>query len=112
MYDLNKISAVSAFFFTLLFFLIIVFRQKRCDRSDLGSFATVFLAGSNIPAGIFLCWYVFDPDPAAIISQTRLAGFERYFSFAGSALLFLSIAGIWTSIKTAFKGENTAPPGK
>jgi O-antigen/teichoic acid export membrane protein len=101
--DLNRLYSASAFFFTLLVFTIIVLRQKRCDRADMGVLAGTFIAGGNIPVAFFFCYYAFNPDPWEVISKTKLAGCEKFLSFAGAMMMFLSLSTIWTNIKSVYK---------
>lgn len=101
--DLNKLYPASAFFFTLLVLAIIILRQRRCDRADMGILAGSFIAGGNIPVAFFFCYYAFDPDPWEVISKTKLAGCERYLSFAGMMMLYLSFTTIWGNILSAYK---------
>lgn len=103
--DLTKTTVISGFLSFLLVFLITLFRHKRFDSTDFGSFAVAFFAGSNIPAALFLCYYVFDPDPPDL--HSKLLGYEKYIAFAGLSFLFVSIATIVSLCK---KARATPPP--
>jgi len=100
MLDLTKWTVISGFGSFALVFFITLFRHKRFDAADFGSFAVAFFAGSNIPAALFLCYYVFDPDPPN--PQSRLYGYEKYIAFAGLSFLFVSSATITALCKKAY----------
>jgi hypothetical protein len=100
MVDLNRQTVISGFITAVLIFVITLSRQRRLDGTDLGSLAVGFFAGSNLPAALFLCYYVFDPDPPSV--QTKLHGYEKYIAFAGLAFLFISVVTIWTICKKAY----------
>jgi hypothetical protein len=81
--------------------VITVIRQRRLDLSDVGSFVTTFLSGSNIPAAAYLFLYVFNPDP--LLAQTKLAGYEKYIAVAGLVLFLASVIAVWNLCRNAFK---------
>ncbi|RPD39534.1 hypothetical protein [Chitinophaga barathri] len=103
MQNLDQFSVATGLTTTILVFLLILIRQKRCDKSDIGSLAATFVAGSNIPAAIYFCYYVFDPDPPALMLMTKLAGCGKYISFAGLLTFLLCITTLWASISSAYK---------
>jgi hypothetical protein len=98
-------SALTGYVSAFLLLGITIVRQRRFDRVDIGPLAITYFSGSNLPAAVFLCYYVFDPDPAAVLAQTRLAGYEKYLSFAGMALLIVSLVGIWTLLRAAYQRD-------
>ena len=104
MLDLAQTTVISGFASALLILAITVIRQTRLDGSDLGSIAVGFFAGSNIPAAIYLCYYVFDPDPVGM--PTKLQGYEKYIAYAGLSLLFITVVTLWSLCKKAYTKEN------
>jgi hypothetical protein len=99
MVDLTKTSVIIGFISFLLIFIITLVRHRRFDAGDFGHFAVAFFAGSNIPAAIYLCYYVFDPDPPDL--HSKLQGYEKYIAFAGLSFLFVSVATIVSLCKKA-----------
>jgi hypothetical protein len=66
-----------------------------------------------VPKGLFLCWYLFEPDPQSI--QTKLHGYEKEIFAAGVIMIFLAFASIWslcekaaTDVVPAAQGKNTS----
>lgn len=104
MKDLSKLTVILGFLSALFIFITTLIRKKRLTGGDLGSLAVAFFAGSNIPAALYLCYYVFDPDPPAV--QTKLHGYEKYIAFAGLSFLFVSIVSIWAVFKKAYTKRN------
>ncbi|HEX8144835.1 MAG TPA: hypothetical protein VF553_19865 [Pyrinomonadaceae bacterium] len=104
--DLTKTTVIAGFVSFLLVFLITLIRHRRFDPSDFGSFAVGFLSGSNIPAALFLCYYVFDPDPPTL--QSKLLGYEKYIAFAGLSFLFVNVATIISLCKKAWAKPDKA----
>jgi hypothetical protein len=80
--------------------LITIFRQKRFQLGDLGTFIGAFFSGINIPPALFLCFYVFLNDPK--LDETALKGYERYISGAGLMLFLASVIGVWTFCQLAW----------
>lgn len=109
MLNLTQWTVVAGFCCFVLIFGITLLRHKRFDAGDFGSFAAAFLAGSNIPAALYLCYYVFDPDPPAIQIQSKLYGFEKYIAFAGLSFLFVSVATIVTLCRKAHATQDASP---
>lgn len=99
MLDLTKTSVIFGFISFLLIFIVTLVRHRRFDAGDFGTFAVAFFAGSNIPAAVFLCYYVFDPDPPEL--HSKLHGYEKYIAFAGLSFLFVSVATIVSLCKKA-----------
>lgn len=103
-----EISQWSAFIglFSFLLVLIITFIfKKRLDRSDLGALAGSFLAGTTIPRAAYLIIYIFLPGSKEEIIPTKLNGFDVYITFAGAALLFLTLVTLWNFLQAAYKKE-------
>jgi hypothetical protein len=103
MLDLDKLGGLLGFLASVAIFFITIARQKRFEMSDVGSFAAAFLSGSNIVPAVYLCWYLFDPDPDTV--TTKLHGYEKYVSFAGLSFLFLSLVSFWALCRKAYKVE-------
>jgi hypothetical protein len=103
MLNTTQWSVLTGFGSALLVFVTTLVRQKRLDRADLGALGTTFFSGYNLPSAIFLCYYVFDPDPPELLTKTKLYGYEKYLSFSGGALLFLSLVTIWSFLQIAYK---------
>jgi membrane protein DedA with SNARE-associated domain len=103
MLDLTKITVLSGLLTTFLIFFITIFRQKRLDPADLGSFIIAYISGSNIPPAVFLCLYVFYPDSPTV--ETKLRGYERYIFLAGLVLFLVSILTLWALLQKAYKKE-------
>ncbi|HXL23172.1 MAG TPA: hypothetical protein VOA78_11940 [Candidatus Dormibacteraeota bacterium] len=105
--DLNLFGTVTGFLIAGVVILITLIRQRRFEMSDLGPFFVSFLAGTNLPAAIFLCGYALAPDPAAV--PTKLHGLERFVSFAGLSLLLVSLVSIWALVRGAAQKPAPAP---
>ena len=105
--DFNLIGTVSGFVVAAVVILITLVRQRRFEMADLGPFFVSFLAGTNLPAAVFLCGYALAPDPATV--QTKLHGMERFVSFAGLSLLLVSLVSIWALIRAAAKKPVSEP---
>jgi hypothetical protein len=76
-------------------FSFVIFRLKRDKNfggADLSPLMSVFLAGCNIPAAIFLIYYGFDPQP------DKLATYEKFVSMAGLSLLATACITIYSTI--------------
>jgi hypothetical protein len=99
--DLTKETTLSGFIATIILVGITVFRQRRFEASDLGSFGAAYFSGSNVPPAIYLFLYAFDPDP--ISAQTKLHGYEKYVAFAGLSLLILSLVTFWSLCRKAYE---------
>src|SRR5262249_21370667 len=98
--DVTKTGCLLGILAAIAVFLLTIFRQKRLDLIDLGSFTAAYLSASNIAPAIFLCWYVFDPDPDSV--KTKLHGYEKYVAFAGLSLVFLTLISLWAVCKKAY----------
>ena len=85
------ISAAGAGFIVLAFILA---RTRRLDKADAGALFAALSAGFAIPKGVFLCAYYFFPDPPGI--ATKLHGFEKEIFVAGSLVVFIALASIWS----------------
>jgi hypothetical protein len=101
-------SVITGFGSAILVFATTLIRHKRLDRTDLGALGATFFAGYNIPAALFLCYYVFNPDPPDLLMKTKLFGYEKYLSFSGGALLFLSLVSIGNFLESAYKVPQAA----
>ena len=106
MLDMTQTTALCGFVSSVIVAAVTVKRQRRFEPSDLGSFAAAYFAGSNLPAALWLCWYVFDPDPQSV--ATKLHGSEKYIAFAGICFLFVTAISIWGLLRRAYVTENTA----
>ena len=98
--DATQTSVISGVATTGLVLMVTVVRQRRLDLSDVGSFVTSFLSGSNIPAAAYLFFYVFRPDP--LLAQTKLGGYEKYIAVAGLVLFLASVIAVWNLCENAF----------
>lgn len=99
--DFNRFGTVTGFLVCGLVMIITIVRQRRFEAADLGAFAASFLAGTNLPAAIFLCGYAIFPDPSSVL--TKLHGLERFVSFAGLSLLLVSLISIWALCRNAYQ---------
>ena len=99
--DFNLLGTVSGFVACAAVLLVTIFRQRRFELTDVGSFAAAFLAGTNLPAAVFLCAYAISPDPPVV--ATKLHGIERFVSFAGLALLLVALVSIWGLCRKAYQ---------
>lgn len=100
MISLNALATGVGFIACVAVIVITVYRQRRFEPSDVGSFVAAFLAGTNLPPALFLCVYAFSPDAPAV--KTKLDGLEKYVSFAGLALLLVSAVSLWALCKKAY----------
>ena len=107
---LNGVATGSGFVTAVLVAAISVGRQKRFEPSDVGTFVASFLAGTNLPPAFYLCAYAFSPD--APLVKTKLDGLEKYVSFAGLALLLVSLVSIWGLCKKAYELSGTSSGGQ
>lgn len=105
MLNFDQIAALSAIISTAIVWGIIIIKQKRLDKKDLGSIGSIFFAGYNIPIAIFLCYYIFDPDPPELLAKTKLSGMPKYLCFSGVGLLYLSSSIIWGVVQASCKVE-------
>lgn len=80
--------------------IITLVRQRRFSAKDIGNQVAAFLAGCGIPTSLFLCLYVFDPDPLTV--QTKLHGHEKNIAVGGLCILFVSIVTICNCCKKAY----------
>jgi len=109
--DFNQATALTGFTCAIGVAVVTIKRQRRFETTDIGTFAAAFFSGSNIPASLWLCWYVFDPDPATV--QTKLHGFEKYVAFAGICFLFVTSVAIWGLFRKAYViGSSNNTEGK
>jgi hypothetical protein len=99
--DFNLLGTVSGFLVCSTVVVVTVFRQRRFEAADLGAFGAAFLAGTNLPAAVFLCAYAIWPDPVSV--PTKLHGMERFVSFAGVSLLLVSLVSIWGLCRKAYE---------
>ena len=108
MLNLEQVAALTAIISTAIVWSIIIIKQKRLDKKDLGTIGATFFAGYNLPVAIFLCYYIFDPDPPELLAKTKLSGMHKYLCFSGIGLLYLSSSTIWGVIQSSFKtGKNS-----
>ena len=99
--DVTRASVSVGIVCTLVVLGLTVYRQRRFEVVDLGSFVGAFFSGMNIPPALFLCVYVFMKDPA--LNSTLLNGYEKYISLAGLVLFLASVIGVWKFCQTAWK---------
>lgn len=99
--NLNALGTAFGFALSLLVAALTIFRQRRFEVADIGAFAAAFLSGTNLPAAVYLCTYAFSPDPPS--THTKLQGLEKYISFAGLALLLVSLVSLWALCKKAYE---------
>ena len=93
------LHAGSAILAALLFLVVLLRRTKRLDRADAGSLFVSLSSGFAIPKGLFLCSYMFSPDPANI--ATKLHGYEKDIFAGGVVIIFLAIASLWSVCEKA-----------
>jgi hypothetical protein len=74
--------------------LVRTLRQRALISSDGSSLFMAIFAGFNIPKGLFLCWYLLDPDPPAV--ATKLHGYEKEIFAGGALIVFLALASLWS----------------
>jgi hypothetical protein len=98
--DLTQWIVSSGFLAAISISGVTVWRQRRLEIQDVGSSAVAYIAGSNIPAAAFLCWYGLYPDPPTVL--TKLHGYEKYVAFAGFCLMLLSLVSLWGLVKKAY----------
>lgn len=98
--DLTQISVLSGLVATLILAVITIARQRECEPKHFFFYLAAYLSGSNIAPSIYLILYVFFPDPETI--PTKLKGHEKHISFAGLALLILSLIVLWRLFKDAY----------
>jgi len=103
--DFNRFGTVIGFLVCGAVVLVTIVRQRRFELADIGSFAASFLAGTNLPAALFLCAYAISPDPPDV--TTKLHGMERFVSFAGLSLLLVSLIAIWALCRNAYQVAST-----
>lgn len=99
-FDLSHMTLIAGSLCVLLVLAITLIRQKHLDSADLGSILLAFLAGSNLPAAVYLVYYAFSPDSP--VTPTKLQGYEKYISAAGAAFLFITVVTIWALCKRAY----------
>ena len=75
--------------------------HRALDSSMIAYGTTCFLSASNIPAGIFMAAYGFDPDPPDL--HSKLAGMEKFISMGGIALTLAAVVGLWSAFTWALK---------
>jgi len=98
--NLNALGTAVGFALSLAIVALTIIRQRRFEVADIGAFAAAFLSGTNLPAAVYLCTYAFAPDPPS--AHTKLQGLEKYISFAGLALLLVSLVSLWALCKKAY----------
>jgi hypothetical protein len=98
--ELSAVGTAVGFGACIVVIAITIHRQRRFEATDVGSFVAAFLTGTNVPPALFLCTYAFFPDPVAV--HTKLHGLEKYVSFAGLALLLVSLVSLWAVCKKAY----------
>lgn len=105
--DFNLAGTLCGFISCAVVLGITVVRQRQFEATDVGSFAAAYLAGSNLPAAIFLCGYALWPGPASV--ATKLHGLERFVSFAGLSLLLVSLVAVWGLCRKAYALADASP---
>ena len=98
MIGLEKVTILSGLISAISLAAVLVRRQGELEVTALGSIGIAYFAASNIPAGIYLCWYSLHPDPPSVL--TKLQGMEKYICFAGVSLLILSTISLWGQFRT------------
>jgi len=96
---LNSFATAAGFLCCVVIAAVTIYRQRRFEPSDVGAFVAAFLAGTNLPPAVFLCVYAFSPDAPMV--KTKLHGLEKYVSFAGLALLLVTLVSLWALYKKA-----------
>jgi len=99
--DFNRLGTVVGFIVCVVVVMITIIRQRRFELTDLGPYAASFLAGTNLPAALFLCTYALYPDSATV--ATKLHGMERFVSFAGLSLLLVTLLSIYGLCRNAYQ---------
>jgi len=99
--DFNRIGTAVGFALTVVIAILTFVRQKRFESGDIATLAGSFLAGTNLPAAIFLCAYAFYPDKPEI--ATKLHGMEKFVSFAGLSLLLVTAFSLWGLFRKAYQ---------
>ena len=97
--NINSLATATGFAVCVIVVVITIARQRRFDATDIGGFVAAFLSGTNLPPAVFLCGYAFWPDPPG---SSKLQGLDKYVSFAGLALLLVSLVSIWALCRRAF----------
>lgn len=100
---MNQWSALFGFLFFSLVCTITIIRKRNLDRSDLGALAASYTAASSLPRAAYLIIYIYLPGSKEELKHTKLEGFNIYITFAGLALLFLSLVTLWNFINTAYQ---------
>ncbi len=98
--SLNALSTAAGFFCCIVIAAVTIYRQRRFEPLDVGAFVAAFLAGTNLPPAMSLCVYAFSPDAPTV--NTKLLGLEKYVSFAGLALLLVTLVSLWALYKKAY----------
>jgi len=101
MLGLTQFIVIGGFVAAIVISSITVWRQRRFEISDIGAAAVGYIAGSNVPAGLYLCWYGLEPDPPTVL--TKLHGYEKYVAFAGFCLLLITGVSLWGLVKKAYE---------
>jgi hypothetical protein len=99
--DLTQSIIIGGFISAFVVSVVTISRQRRFEVRDLGSYVVAYIAGSNVPAAAFLCWYAFYPDPPSV--ATKLHGYEKYVALAGLCLLILSFISLWGLLRNAYE---------
>lgn len=95
----QEINAISACLAGLIFVGFLLRRSRRIDRADAGSLLVALSAGFAVPRGLFLCLYLFYPDPVNI--GTKLRGDEKEIFIGGVLIFFLALASLWSVCEKA-----------
>jgi len=91
----------------LVVVIVKVFRQRKMlSLDDVGLVVATCFTGSNLPPAVFLFFYGIFPD--ALLDHTALHGYEKYISYSGIALFFISLAGWYKYIVTAWEKSTEA----
>jgi hypothetical protein len=106
-FDSPALQAICALLPALLVLSISLYRHKRLDRSIAGGLFVALTSGFAIPKGLFLCAYLFSPDPPQ--TSTKLHGYEREIFAAGAIVVFLAIVSIWSLCEDAAKAPEPIP---
>jgi len=85
-----------AIFCTLILFLIIK-KTGNLEKTDIGILLGIFVTGSGIPKGLFICYFCFTKYEQ--LKPTELVGYEKEIFLAGLALLAASAVTIWGAVK-------------
>lgn len=101
------LHAAFALIACLVFIAVLLKRTRRLDRADAGSLFVALGAGLAVPKGLFLCAYLFSPDPESV--ATKLRGYEKDIFGAGVLIIFLAIASLWSVCEKIGESPNPGP---